>query len=176
MSMREPFEQLVLDLLTDSWDTSNTFDEMPSITYGWYDDPPKKPYVNVLQPQEDAIGGGDTGFDGMSPTGGTPVQTLGVVLPVHVFAASDELDNATTTHPREYLTGSADRSTGDVTGGAVGEIRRIVEANPVRPTNPQTGNEPAQLLSWRHSRPVPEPDEKGVYHYAVELNLLYTTA
>lgn len=175
MSVREPREQLVLDLLDAEWDPSNSFGATPTITYGWYDDPPTRPYINVLQPQEDALGGGETGFDGMNTAQGKPTQTRAVVVPVHAFAVHDELDDASTSHPREYLTGSADRGTGAITGGVTGEVHRIVGENSVEPTNPKTGNQPVQSMSVRTSRPVPEPEERGVFHYVIELNQLYPT-
>lgn len=176
MSAREPREQLVLDLLTHEWDSANTFGETPSITYGWYDDPPARPYANVMQPRSSPVGGGTTGFDGMDSSGGQPVQTISEVVDVHLFAAYGELGNATVSNPREYLTGSADRTTGDVTAGAVGEIKRIVGENGSKPTNPKTGNQPVASLSFRNARPVPEPDDPGVFHQVVETQLVYTTA
>lgn len=175
MSVREPREQLVLDLLDDEWDASNSFGVTPSITYGWFSDPPERPYANVMQPRATPVGGGTTGFDGIDSTGGEPVQTMSEIVDVHLFAARGELDGATTTHPREYLTGSADRTTGDVTAGAVGEIKRIVGNNGSKPTNPKTGNQPVASLSIQNARPVPEPDDPGVFHQIIETKLTYTT-
>lgn len=171
--MREPREQLVLDLLDDEWVASNTFGEVPTITYGWFEDPPQKPYINVLQPDEGPLGGGETGYDGITG-GGTPHQTINSIVDIHIFAATGELDGASTSHPREYLTGSADRSTGDVSGGAVAEVQRIIRDNAVKPTNPKTGNQPIQVQSPGTSRPVAEPDDIGVFHYVTEIQQIYT--
>lgn len=174
--VREPREQLVLDFLEDRWTAANTFGETPHISFGWFDDPPSKPYICVLQPEEGPIGGGETGFDGMDPNLGSPHQTIRGTVPVHVFATNRELDNASTDNPREYLTGSASRTDGSVSGGAIGEIYRIVRNNAVDPTNPKTGNTPVQLLSAGDAAPAPEEDETGVFHYLAPINYIYTTA
>lgn len=171
----EPREQFVLQLLEGNWNDSNTFSETPTLIYGHRDTPPTKPYIAVMQPDEGPIGGGNTGFDGIDPTGGAPHQTISGTVPVHLFASDDELSGATTSAAKVWLTGSA-ADNGTVSGGAIEEVYRIVRANAVRPSNPTTGNKPVELLSASAFSPVPEPDEPGTYHYVGNLNYIYWTA
>lgn len=164
-----------MDLLQQNWNSSNTFSETPSIIYAEWDNPPSKPYVNVEQPTEGPINGGDTGFDGIDPSGNSPHQTISGTVPIHLFASNTELDNATTDNARKYLTGIAE-SDGTINGGAVEEVYRIVRNNSVNPTNPKTGNNPIDLLSASSFNKVPEPDEPQTFHYAGEIQYIYSTA
>lgn len=174
--VREPREQFVLDLLDDGWPADTPFGVTPHISYGGYDSDKDTPQVTVGQPEEGPTGGGETGYDGIDGAGGQPHQTIVGLVPVDLWASINDLDSATTSNPREYLTGSADRSTGTVTGGAIEELYDIVEANASRPTNPKTGNVPLDVISHGQAAPVPEPDTRGLYHYLVPINFVYSTA
>lgn len=143
---------LVRNLLVDEWDASNTFGLQPDISYGWYDDSKSVPQVLVRIPDEGPIGGGQTGFDAIDPTGGTPHQTVDGVLEVHCFADRDDIGDASTRFPREYLSGD------DSTEGVIGEIVRIIGANAQAPTDPTTGAQPVRLLAPLQSQEAPTED------------------
>lgn len=172
---REPREQLVLDLLQQNWQTDHPFGLTPKISYGWFNEDQETTQVTIGQPDEGPIGGGETGFDGIDTTGGSPHQTRGGTVEAHCWARHGDLGNATTSNPREYLTGSA-ASDGTVSGGVIEEIYDIAQANAVRPVNPVTGNTPVQLLSAGTAAPAPEPDTRGLFHFVVPLNYIYSTA
>lgn len=167
---REPREQLVVDLLTNDWNASNTHGLTPSVIYAEPDESPDTAYVAVEQYSEGPIGGGETGFDGIDPTGGSPHQTISGSVPVHLYADDTELSGASTGSAKVYLTGSGS------TGGAVDEVQRIIRANAVSPTNPSTSNTPVDIISPTTFNRVPEPDEPTTAHYAGEVLYLYSTA
>lgn len=168
----EPREQLVVDLLTGKWTASNTFGLTPSIIYASRDEP-GTPHVTVEMPDEGPIGGGDTGFDGIDPGGGSPHQTIAGTVTVHAFADDNELSGASTGSAAVYLTGSA-ANDGTVSGGVIEEIYRIVRNNGVKPSNPTTGNTPVELLSAGTFTPGPTDDDTK-QHYVGSLNYLYWT-
>lgn len=173
---REPREQLLIDLLRDEWNTDNTFTLQPDISYGWYDEEKGTPQVTIPQPDEGPISGGDTGYSGITPDGTGPNQTISGTLDVSCWCAFDELDNASTEYPQEYLAGSADRTTGDVTLGVVEEIKRIVRENAVRPTNPKTSNQPVRVIAPGDGTQVEEPDTQGLFRYDIPISFVYSTS
>lgn len=170
---REAREQFVLQLLESNWNAANTFNETPSIIYG-RDEAPAKPYVVVGQPDESAVRGGDTGFDAINAGASAPNQTLRGTVPVACYASDRELDSASTSSAKVWLTGSASTSGGAVSGGAIEEVYRIVRANANRPTNPQTGNRSVNVLSAGPATPIFDADEPGTYGYRIGVSYLYT--
>lgn len=165
--VREPREQLVVDLLTNKWNSSNTHGLTPSIIYAEPDESPDKPYVAVEQYNQGPINGGETGYDGINGATGNLHQTISGTVPVHLYADDTELSGASTGSAKVYLTGSGS------TGGAVDEVRRIVKGNAVSPTNPSTSNQPVDLLAPTGFNRVPEPDEPTTAHYAGEVLFIY---
>jgi len=167
---REPRDQLIVDLLTDSWVASNTFDLTPSIYYASRDDP-DSPHVTVEPYDEGPTGGGEVPFSFMDGSGGGPGQTIVGNVTVHAYADSGELSGASTGSPEAYLTG-AGQSGGTVDGGVTDEIRRIIKANITNPTNPLTGNQPVELLAPSDFSPGPT-DEETQAHYVGTVFYLY---
>lgn len=182
MTQREPPKQLVRDLLrgdpndaSTGWDTDNTFGFKPSIKYGWFDSYDTASYVIIRQPDENPLGGGETGYAYMTNAG--PGREVDGTIGVHVFASDRKIkdnDTVTTDHGAEYVWG-ADAADDGTLGdrGAVGEIERIIGANEVRPTNPITGNQPVRFLSLGASNAVDEPDEGPFFHHVIEVGYIF---
>lgn len=160
--VREPRETLVRDLLRDGWTPANTYDLTPSIIFGWFDEKKSgQPYVTIGQPMENPINGGDTGYSGIDPGGGSPHQTIDGVVQCHIWTGRDDLGGATTSSQREY------------NQAATEEIKRITRANADKPTNPQTGNQPVQGIAPGQSRAIEEPDKRGVFHHRRDVEYTY---
>jgi len=151
---REPREDLVLELLRDQWDPSNTFGVTPDISFGWFREEASQPQVTVGQPEESPANGGETGYSHISADG-DPGQTIAGTIDVHVWSTPDRLgaQNASTKNPRQYNERCCE------------EIQRIVGENASRPTNPDTGNQPVSFISYDGRIPVPEPDFDDRFHY-----------
>lgn len=159
---REPRNQLIVDLLTDKWDASNTHGLTPSIIYASQDEP-DTPHVTVEAYDEGPINGGETSFSHMDGDGGGPGQTISGTVPIHAFAEDGQLSGASTSSADVYLEGSG-QSGGTVDGGVVDEIRRIIGLDPTNPTNPVTGNQPVEILATTTFTPGPT-DEPDQAHY-----------
>lgn len=162
-SPRELREQLILDLLQDKWDNSNTYGLTPNITFGWYD---KKtdgtPLLAIPEADEGPSGGGETGYDSIDGSGGGPKQTKDGGVNCHVWTHRDDLGSASTNHQRQYNSAVTE------------EIERIAADNAVRPTNPRTGNQPVRLIAAGEARPV-EEDEHALFHRVQRVNFRYHT-
>lgn len=178
MTDREPPKQLVRDLLRENWSAADTFSVTPNIKYGWFDSYDSPAYVVVRQPDENPLGGGETGFSFMSGSGGGPGREVDGTIELHAFASSAKLKadgSATTDFGNEYLWGAdaaADGTLGD--RGAVKEIERIIGDNEVRPTNPITGNAPVRFLGIGSSTPVDENDATGgKFHHSIDVGYIY---
>lgn len=153
---REPAEKLVLDLLTEYWDSGNSYGLTPKITYGWFNEAPDVPQVTVPQADESTANGGETGYSGIDPSTGDPTQTYSGTVTAHVWSRKDDLDTAGTNNPRQY------------NGQAAEEIRRIAKDNANKPTNPKTGNTPVDTLAYLGKTPGPDEDDvPAVFHYVV---------
>lgn len=162
---REATEQLVVDLLQDQWDKSNTYSLTPKITFGYFDSKDEgQPAVTVPQPTETPVGGGNTGYDGIDPQGGTPHQTVNAQMSIHIWTSLEDVrdSDATTNNPRQYNERAAQ------------EIVRIVKDNAERPTNPRTGNQPVQFLAPGLGRPVREQKQRNVWHHVQNVNAHYS--
>lgn len=165
--VREPREQLVVDLLSDKWDSSNTHGLTPSVIYAEPDESPDTAYVAVEQYSQGPLGGGDTSYDGINGSDGGLHQTISGTVPVHLYADDTELSGASTGSAKVYLTGEGS------TGGAVDEVIRIIKDNAVSPTNPSTSNQPVDLFAPTSFSRVPEPNEPTTAHYAGEVLFIY---
>lgn len=161
---REAREKLVLDLLEDEWNASNTFGATPHISYGWFDESKTVPQVTIRQPEESPVDGGNTGYSHIGPDG-DPGQTIGGTVQVHVWSSSDRLDQAgaSTSNPREFNERCCE------------EVQRIVTANAASPTNPSTGAQPVSSIAYDGRDPVPEPDRPNVFHYRALVRYGYET-
>lgn len=167
---RQPREWLLLNLLEQNWDATNTFGLTPDISFGNWNEAKAQPQVTIPQPDEGPIGGGDTGYDAFDSGGGIPHQTVDGVLDVDVWARDRDLGGASTDAAAKYCSGDKDGST----PGVVAEIQRIVRANADRPTDPVTGNQPVQTIAPGGSRRVPEDDVGSeVVHFVVPVRFLY---
>lgn len=171
--MREPREQLILDLLRFNWDNTNTYDLTPTINYGWFDAETDQPQITIPQPDEGPINGGSTGYSAIDPSGGNPHQTISGTIDIDFWAEPDDLDGATTDFPKQYLGGDADRDTGDITLGAIEEAKRIIRENSQQPTNPETGNQPVRTIAPGDATPVPEPDDQYLVHHTLPIIYIY---
>jgi hypothetical protein len=172
--MREPREQLVLDILRGNWDNTNTFGLTPKISYGWFEGV-DQPQVTIQQPSEGPINGGNTGYSAIDGSDGTLHQDISGSVDLHIWCAFDELDSTSATHPRQYITGDADRTDGSVNLGVLGEIERIVRENAYNPTNPETNNNPVWSMAPGDGNQAPEPDEQGLFHYIKPVQFVYNT-
>lgn len=158
---REPRERLVLDLLQADWTAGNTFGLTPKLTFGWFNEDAGNAQVTVGQPEESPIDGGNTGYSHISADG-TPGQTVGGTIPVHVWSRTDDLGGASTDNPRQYNERCCE------------EIKRIVGNHAASPTNPDTGNQPVDSLAYDGREPVPEPDRTPtVFHYKATVRYGY---
>lgn len=169
---RQPREELVLNLLQTGWDDSNTFGLTPSITYGWFDEDATNAQLTVGQPEESPVNGGQTGFSGITPDGSGPSQEFDGVVLCHAWTRNADLDAVPDSqsfgrHPRGYNAYVAE------------EVRRVIGNHESRPTDPRTGNEPVQYLSFGGSRPADEPDSgrtKPVWHLVIAVGYGYGPA
>lgn len=154
---REPREDLVLELLKANWDATNTFGVTPKLTFGQFDDSQNTPQVTVDQPEESPVDGGQTGYSSMKADGSGPSKTMGGSLLIHAFATAAQLkaQNADTTNPRQY------------NERVLEEAERILDANAVNPTNPDTGAQPVNYLTFegRGAPSVDDDRQPPVYHY-----------
>lgn len=159
---REAREDLVLELLKDAWNASNTFGVTPKISFGWFREDVPQPQVTVGQPEESPVDGGETGYSHISADG-NPGQTIGGTVDVHVWSTPDKLEaqGASTNNPRQYNERCCE------------EVQRIVGENASTPTNPSTGNEPVSSLAYDGRQPVPEPDHDDRYHYIATVQYGY---
>lgn len=159
---REAREKLVLALLQQDWTPANTFDATPDISFGWFEEDKDRPQVTVGQPSENPVDGGRTGYSHITADG-TPGQTIGGTLYVHVWSSSSRLSqaNASTPNPREFNERACE------------EVQRIATAHAASPTNPSTGEQPVSSLAYAGREPVPEPDRPEVQHYRAELRYGY---
>lgn len=161
---REARETLIKDLLQANWDSTETHDETPSITFGWFNEEKAKPQVTVSQAREgpERARNATLPVDAVTPDGsGDLHQTITGVVPVHCWADHRNMGAATTPNPRQF------------TAAAVEEVRRVVNANQVGPTNPSTGNEPVAAIAPAEATPVPEPDHPRRAHYQVNVAFVY---
>lgn len=163
-SPRELREQLVLDLLQKKWTSSNTYGLTPNITFGWYDmKTDGTPLLTVAEAQEAPAGGGQTGYDSISGDGSGPEQTMAGTVDCHIWTHRDDLSSANTNGQRAY------------NGAVTEEVARICRENAVRPTNPQTNNQPIRVISPGQAQSVAEPDEHALYHRFIPVSYLYHT-
>lgn len=159
---REPREDLVLRLLEDNWTASNTYEQTPHLSFGWYSSDKPVPQVTVGQPEESPVDGGQTGFSGINPATGEPTKRTGGTIPVNIWSRADDLASATTNNPRQYNERVCE------------EVRRIIDGHADRPTNPSSGNQPVKYISYQGHAPVPETDEvKAVFRHRAEVSYGY---
>lgn len=153
--------KLLLDILQVEWEESNTFGLTPDITFGWFDDDKDIPQLTIGQPEESPTGGGETGFSGLGVDG--PTQRIVGTIDTDAWCRPGDLKQASTRNPRQYNSAVAD------------EVQRILEDYNDKPTNPRTGEQPVNFLSYGGRTPVPEPDDtlKMVRHYNVIVNYGY---
>jgi len=151
---REPREQLLLHLLRDNWDASNTLGVTPDISFGWFRDEADQPQAAVGQPEESPLGGGETGYSHISPDG-RPGQTLAGTIDIHVWSTPQRLEaqGASTNNPRQFNERCCE------------EIQRIISNHASRPVNPDSGNQPVDVLAYDGRAPAPEPDYDDRFHY-----------
>jgi hypothetical protein len=161
--MREPRERLIVDLLQDGWNRSNTFGQTPHISFGWFDDSKDRPQVTVRQADEGPVYPGTDPFDAITPDGsGDLHQTVTGQVVAHCWAEARKLGSASTSNPRQYLAAASE------------EINRIIGTNQITPTNPSTGNQPVESLAAGAGNPVPEPDHSARFHYRKPIAHRYT--
>lgn len=106
---------LILELLEDNWDSSNTSSITPKFGVGWYETEASSTQVIVAQhPDEYSLGA--TGVDGLSGSG-SPNQRIRGLIFVEVFVEEPVSDDGTAYIPEAlaYV--------------FVREIRRIIMAN-----------------------------------------------
>lgn len=162
---REPREKLVLDLLQDQWDSTKTYGITPSITYGWFNEDKSVPQVTVPQPEEGPVNGGQTGYASMSGDGSGPSQQIAGACIVHLWARSDDVSGANAAageNPRNWLS------------YALEMLHKILDDNAVRPTNPSTGEQPVEYVSYGEPAPAHDTNRTPtVYHLVVPVNFGY---
>lgn len=161
---REPRERLVLDLMK-TWDATNTYGITPHIDYGHFDEDRSKPQVTVRQPEEGPVNGGQTGYASMSGDGSGPSQQIAGNCQVHLWAREADVTGANASagqNPRNWLS------------YAVEEAHQILDDNASRPTNPSTGEQPVQYVSYGAAAPAHDTDRvKTVYHLVLPVNFGY---
>lgn len=144
---------LVRDLLRNNWDASNTaLSSAPKIHTGWYDDSSESPQVTVTNPDEGALGGGDTGYVATQGDGGGPVQERDGVLLVNGWAGSRE---TTSQNPKKVAFDLRE------------EIGRIIGAN-------YSGVDHLNRLAVGTTRQLVDDDRTpAVYRYEVTVSYGY---
>jgi len=164
--MREEREKLLLDLLRDNWNSSNTYGLTPDISFGWFDERKDQPQITIPQPDEGPINGGSTGYSGLNPTTGELHQDRTGTIDVNIWTEYSTLrdSSATSDNPRQYNAAVKE------------EMFRIVREHGFNPTNPQTSENPVWSLAPGSSNRVPEPDESDLEHYTASVQYHFNTA
>lgn len=154
-------ETLVQDLLESEWKSGNTFGFTPDIHYGWFDEETTNPEVTVSQSEGSTVDGGQTGYESINQNG-VPGQEFAGTVPVNVWSRRSDMSGPNTDNPRQY------------NYQATEEIKRIIKANADKPTNPNTGNQPVEVIAPLSREAFVETERrKVVFRYLVEIGFNY---
>ena len=82
--VRDAPEVVAHNLLRDNWDSTNTSNVTPLIHHGWVDLGADEPEVTISDPDENVLGGGETGYSGLSADG-SPVQDFTGTVTINVW-------------------------------------------------------------------------------------------
>jgi hypothetical protein len=105
VSVRDAPEVLVKNLIRDAWDET-LYDAgeqfVPSVHHGWVDPEGDVYEITISNPDESPVGGGETGYTGIDPSGAGPVQEIGGTVDVNCWAARDRAGtNGVSLNPRK---------------------------------------------------------------------------
>jgi len=130
----------VRNLIKDNWDSDNTSSITPVIHCGWFDYKSNLPQVTVTNSSEVPIGGGETGYFGMVPSG-TPAQYWEGSMMVDCWTTRE----ATAVNPKQLVFEFAE------------EIKRIIKAKYAAVSD-------LDWISWMGSSEIVHDDQSPVVY------------
>lgn len=90
----EAIQKEIRDLLVANWDDTNTSNAAPTITTGWYDEKRELPQISLVMPNE-TPDNTITGFTGLAPSTGKPLQHIDGELYSHLWVTEPSSPDGT---------------------------------------------------------------------------------